>query len=56
MYINYHLKPDLDNLGGEIYTNFLLNHLFDPSKNSFRLDSWFSIRVFEGLNEIWRRN
>ncbi len=29
---------------------FLLNHLFKIlQKNSFRLDSWFSIRVFEGL-------
>lgn len=35
---------------GEIYTNLRAKaFLQDPSKNSFRLDSWFSIRVFEGL-------
>ena len=36
---------------GEIYTNLRAkSFLHDPSKNSFRLDSWFSIRVFEGLS------
>lgn len=36
---------------GEIYTNFRAkSFLQDPSKNSFRFDSWFSIRVFEGLS------
>ena len=35
---------------GEIYTNLRAkSFLQDPSKNSFRFDSWFSIRVFEGL-------
>ncbi len=36
---------------GEIYSN-LRGKAFiqDPSKNSFSLDSWFSIRVFEGLS------
>ena len=36
---------------GEIYTNLRGKaFLHDPSKNSLRLDSWFSIRVFEGLS------
>ena len=36
---------------GEIYTNLRGKaFLQDPSKNSLRLDSWFSIRVFEGLS------
>jgi len=36
---------------GEIYTNLRAkSFLHDPSKNSFSLDSWFSIRVFEGLS------
>ena len=36
---------------GEIYTNLRgKTFLQDPSKNSFSLDSWFSIRVFEGLS------
>ena len=36
---------------GEIYTNLRgKTFLQEPSKNSFSLDSWFSIRVFEGLN------
>ena len=36
---------------GEIYTNVSgKSFLQDPSKNSFKLDSWFSIRVFEGLS------
>jgi len=35
---------------GEIYTNLRgKTFLQDPSKNSFSLDSWFSIRIFEGL-------
>ena len=35
---------------GEIFTNVSAKSFIqDPSKNSFRLDSWFSIRVFEGL-------
>ena len=35
---------------GEIYTNLRAKSFIqDPSKNSFRFDSWFSIRVFEGL-------
>ena len=35
---------------GEIYTNLRgKTFLQEPSKNSFSLDSWFSIRVFEGL-------
>ena len=36
---------------GEIYTNLRgKTFLQEPSKNRFSLDSWFSIRVFEGLN------
>ena len=36
---------------GEIFTNVSAkSFLQDPSKNSFRLDSWFSIRVFEGFH------
>ena len=36
---------------GEIYTNVSgKSFLQDPSKNSFKLDSWFSIRGFEGLS------
>ena len=36
---------------GEIYTNLRgKTFLQDPSKNSFSLDSWFSIRVFEGFS------
>lgn len=35
---------------GEVYTNLRAkSFLQDQSKNSFRLDSWFSIRVFEGF-------
>ena len=35
---------------GEIYINLRGKaFLQDPSKNSFSLDSWFSIRIFEGL-------
>ena len=36
---------------GEIYSTLRgKSFLHDPSKNSFSLDSWFSIRVFEGLS------
>ena len=36
---------------GEIYSNLRgKSFIHDPSKNSFSLDSWFSIRVFEGLS------
>ena len=36
---------------GEIYTNLRgKTFLQDPSKNSFRFDSWFSIRLFEGFS------
>ena len=36
---------------GEIYTHLSgKSFLQDPSKNSMRLNSWFSIRIFEGLS------
>ena len=36
---------------GEINTHLSgKSFLQDPSKNSFRLDSWFSVRIFQGLS------